>query len=63
MEVLNLNFIPDVIVILSSVLQVLHDVWEMFLKGKIMIVLFAITVVFLGVLNSLRIRNQHHYCY
>lgn len=63
MEVLNLNFIPDDVVILSSVLQVPHDVWKMFLKGKIMIVLFAITVVVLGVLNSLRIHNQHHHYY
>lgn len=62
MQAINLNSTPCANVSLFSVLQIVYDGREMFLKGKVKIVLLAITMVFLGVLNSLRIHNQlHHY--
>lgn len=62
MQAINLNSTPCAIVSLSSVLQIVYNVREMFLKEKVKIVLLTITVVFLGALNSLRIHNQlHHY--
>lgn len=63
MQAINLNSTPYAIVSLSNVLQIVYDGREMFLKGKVKIVLLTITVVFLGVLNSLRIHNQQHHYY
>lgn len=63
MQAINLNSTPCAIVSLSYVLQIVYDGREMFLKGKVKIVLLAITVVFLGVLNSLRIHNQQNHYY
>lgn len=46
MQSINLNSTPCAIVSLFSVLQIVYDGREMFLKGKVKIVLLAITVVF-----------------